>query len=204
MREKAAGGGRYTRSACTAPSTASRPTAARASCSTVLVHAALIVGPQMARRLPPLPATTDRPGIQWIWLPAPRATAPRHAPTPTPTPAPSHARERERAGPVRARPRSLLPAALPSPSPSSALPVASPVPAPSPATVPAAPPAAASAATSTSAPAPAAVRSAGQILEQARRDIGKIDKALRKENLPTITAPPDSPQIRLRKGVELA
>ena len=46
--------------------------------------------------------------------------------------------------------------------------------------------------------------SAGQILEQARRDIGKIDKTLRKENRPYIVAPPDSPQIRLRKGIGLA
>jgi hypothetical protein len=41
-------------------------------------------------------------------------------------------------------------------------------------------------------------------MEQARRDIRGIDKALRKENNPTIVAPLDSPQIRLRKGIELA
>jgi hypothetical protein len=41
-------------------------------------------------------------------------------------------------------------------------------------------------------------------MEQARRDIGGIDKALRKENKPYIAAPLDSPQIRLRRGIEQA
>jgi hypothetical protein len=40
---------------------------------------------------------------------------------------------------------------------------------------------------------------AEQILERARRDIGGIDKALRNENNPYIAAPPDSPQIRMRR-----
>jgi hypothetical protein len=64
--------------------------------------------------------------------------------------------------------------------------------------LPAVPPSAASS------PSAAPARSAEQILEQARRDIGKIDKGLRKENRPYIAAPLDSPQIRLRKGIELA
>jgi hypothetical protein len=68
------------------------------------------------------------------------------------------------------------------------LPTASPGPAPSPAPAPA------------TAPAP----NAAQILQQAKRDIGSIDKALRKENRPYIAAPPDSPQIRLRNGIEQA
>jgi hypothetical protein len=52
---------------------------------------------------------------------------------------------------------------------------------------------------------PAANRpTAEQILERARRDIGRIDKALRKENNPYIAAPLDSPQIRMRKGMEQA
>lgn len=42
------------------------------------------------------------------------------------------------------------------------------------------------------------------ILERAKRDIGKIDRALRKENEPVIVLPPDSPQIRLQKGIEHA
>jgi hypothetical protein len=149
---------------------------------TVLVHAALILGWQMVRTLPPLPSAPERPGIQWLRLPA-RAAVPAPAP--------------ERIEPVRAHPRGL---------PSPSLPVASPIPAPSSATAPAAPSPSATAATSAGAPAQAAApgRSAEQILEQARRDIGKIDKALRKENRPYITAPLDSPQIRLRKGIELA
>jgi hypothetical protein len=42
------------------------------------------------------------------------------------------------------------------------------------------------------------------MLERARRDVGAIDRALRKENNPYIVAPPDSPQIRLRKGIQAA
>jgi hypothetical protein len=79
-------------------------------------------------------------------------------------------------------------------------------------------PAASTAATATIAPTPAAPAAntdappqaaaqkpnAAQIMEQARRDIGGIDKALRKENKPYIAAPLDSPQIRLRRGIEQA
>jgi hypothetical protein len=157
---------------------------------TVLVHAALILGWQMART--PLPVAGERAGIQWIRLPAPRASPP----------APAHAPER--AEPVPARPRGLPPAALPLP----ALPAVSPIPAPSSATDPAAsaPTAPSTPATPAAAPAQATApaRSAEQILQQARRDIGGIDKALRKENRPYIVAPLDSPQIRLRKGIEHA
>jgi hypothetical protein len=154
---------------------------------TVLVHAALILGWQALRRLPPLPAAGERRGIQWIRLPAPRAAAP----------APARERAAQAPALVRARPPGVPPGALPSPSlpttsPAPASP-ASPAPAPSPAAAPAA-----------GLPATAPEPSARQILEQARRDIGKIDKALRKENKPYIVAPPDSPQIRLRKGIELA
>lgn len=51
----------------------------------------------------------------------------------------------------------------------------------------------------------APARSAADILAQARKDLGKIDQALRKE-FPTrgIQAPPDSPHIRLVKGIEHA
>lgn len=48
-------------------------------------------------------------------------------------------------------------------------------------------------------------RSAADMMAQARKDIGKIDQALRKQfPLRGIQAPPDSPQIRLVKGIELA
>jgi hypothetical protein len=159
---------------------------------TVLVHAALILGWQMARRLPPLPLAGERAGIQWIRLPAPRTVERAAVPVPAPAPVPAH---------ERARPPSLPPTALPSPS----LPAASPILAPSSTTAPSAPStstAPASADVPTQATAPA--RSAGQIMEQAKRDIRGIDKALRKENRPYIAAPLDSPQIRLRKGMELA
>ncbi|MES2320494.1 MAG: hypothetical protein V4631_23700 [Pseudomonadota bacterium] len=48
-------------------------------------------------------------------------------------------------------------------------------------------------------------RSVDEMMQQARKDIGKIDKDLRKE-FPgaAIKAPPDSPQIRLEKGIEHA
>jgi hypothetical protein len=71
-------------------------------------------------------------------------------------------------------------------------------------TVPAAPavtPPAADAPAATATPAPPA---GATMLERARRDVGAIDRALRKENNPYIVAPPDSPQIRLRKGIQAA
>lgn len=69
--------------------------------------------------------------------------------------------------------------------------------------------------TSTATPAPAASAtpttppldarpSAAQILERAKRDIGSIAKAVRKENNPYIAAPLDSPQMRLQQGIEHA
>ena len=48
--------------------------------------------------------------------------------------------------------------------------------------------------------APAAEPAAGtarQMIEQAMRDAGAIDRAVRKDSKPTIVAPPDSPQIRM-------
>lgn len=38
-------------------------------------------------------------------------------------------------------------------------------------------------------------------MDSARRSIGDIDRALRKERAPTIVLPPDSPQIRLQRGI---
>lgn len=73
----------------------------------------------------------------------------------------------------------------------------------------AAPPAQAPAAETAPATAPVAdappQRSAADMLAQARKDLGKIDKDLQKEFPgPRIKAPADSPQIRLEKGIELA
>jgi hypothetical protein len=48
-------------------------------------------------------------------------------------------------------------------------------------------------------------RSAAEMMQQAKKDLGKIDQELRKEFPgPRIKAPPDSPQIRLVKGIEEA
>jgi len=42
------------------------------------------------------------------------------------------------------------------------------------------------------------------ILEKARRSAGAVDRALRQQNQPYIVAPLDSPQIRMRNGMERA
>lgn len=44
----------------------------------------------------------------------------------------------------------------------------------------------------------------GGIAEQARRDAGAADRALRKESKPYIVAPPDSPHIRMAKKFQEA
>jgi len=49
-----------------------------------------------------------------------------------------------------------------------------------------------------------ATPSAADILANARRSVGEIDRALRKENRPLIVAPPDSAHIRMREGMEHA
>lgn len=41
-------------------------------------------------------------------------------------------------------------------------------------------------------------------MERARRSAGAVDRAMRKENRPYIVAPLDSPQIRMRNGMERA
>lgn len=53
-------------------------------------------------------------------------------------------------------------------------------------------------------PADSATPTAQTILERARRDAGTIDRALRKENNAVIVAPPDSPQMRMKRGMEEA
>ncbi|UUZ53488.1 hypothetical protein LP419_32610 [Massilia sp. H-1] len=53
------------------------------------------------------------------------------------------------------------------------------------------------------APPQTATRSAAEMMEQAKRDIGKFDKELRKEFATRgISKPPDSPQLRLAQGIE--
>jgi hypothetical protein len=139
---------------------------------TVLVHAALLLGWQLARQLPSLePLGAERPGVQWIAPPAKVAPAPRQ--------------ERRAPLPVPTRPRVAAPLSLPV--------------LPSEQTAPAA-----FAANPAGAPAPAAPATAAEILQRARRELGAIDRALRKENRPYLVAPPDSPQIRMRNGIEQA
>jgi hypothetical protein len=147
---------------------------------TVLVHAVLILGWQLARHLPsPEPLGAERPGVQWLQLPArvaPAAQPPKRIPLPVP-----------------AHPRAAAPSSTPVLPPAQAAPSAS---APTAVAVgdPAAPPS----------PAPAAPVTAAEILQRARRELGTIDRALREENRPYLVAPPDSPQIRMRNGIEQA
>lgn len=51
--------------------------------------------------------------------------------------------------------------------------------------------------TAPAAPAEPAAASVRGMIEQAMRDAGAMDRAVRKDSKPTIVAPPDSPQIRM-------
>lgn len=146
---------------------------------TVLVHAVLILGWQMTRRPPAVTPDPPRSTIQWIRLPAPAVRTPQ--------------REKDATAPVRMQvaPR---PGAITLPRVT--------VPAPPAVAPPADTPAGAN--TSSTPAAPAAPTAGATMLERARRDVGAIDRALRKENNPYIVAPPDSPQLRLRKGIQAA
>jgi hypothetical protein len=158
---------------------------------TILVHAALVMGWLAARKPPATPIVDDsvRTRIMWIPLRPPQPAAPR-----VETPAPPRKETPDLAPPrPQARPGPAI--TLP-PLPQAATP-----PAPANEAVPAPAPAASADAPAESAPAKP---SAEQILQQAKRDIGKIDKALRKENNPYLAAPLDSPQMRMRRGMEEA
>jgi len=146
--------------------------------ATLLLHLALIVGWQMARQAPPVQHDGPTTLLQWIDLPAP---APVPAPVPKPAPAPETHRP---ALPPRtpSAPAMHVPAAPVAPA--THQPIATPSPAAADA-VPAAP-------------------SAAAILDHARRSVGEIDRALRKESKPTIVLPPDSPQIRMRDRMQQA
>lgn len=148
---------------------------------TTLVHLALIVGWQAARRLPAPASSDDGPRSRILWIPLLRP-APRHE-APAPPPQESAARPLRHLHPAPAL--GLVPAPQPAPAPAGPAPAQAPAPNPAAQSAPAKP-------------------SAEQILERARHDIGGIDKALRKENRPYIAAPLDSPQIRLRRGIEQA
>jgi hypothetical protein len=153
---------------------------------TALVHVALVIAWQAVRTLPAPVAAADSARSRLLWIPLP-------LPLPARRDKEAAAPPREAAAqPAPQRPGSSL--ALP-PQPQLAAP-------PSVSTAEAA----SAPAASTIAPEQAAPvkPSAEQILQQARRDIGGIAKALRKENKPYIAAPLDSPQIRMRRGMEQA
>lgn len=147
--------------------------------ATVLVHAALILAWQLARTLP-VPAAQEGPVMQWIQLPPlvpdlkPAPVAPLPAPRPV-KPAPPRS--------AGATPHRPAPAA-----PADAAPPLAPAPATQEAVTPETP----------------ATPNAAAILDNARRSVGGIDRALRKELRPLIVAPPDSPELRMRQGMEQA
>jgi hypothetical protein len=162
---------------------------------TVLVHAALLLGWQMSRQAVPVDGAPEpaRTRIQWIRLSAPAAPPVQPAkPVPLPKPAQATAPAPAHSAPL-VTPRPATP-----PSASSAV---------QPITiVPAAPAADAPVNAPQSAPSEpmSATPGTAEILNRARRDIGKIDRTLRKENNPYIAAPLSSPQMRMREQMEAA
>lgn len=152
---------------------------------TALAHLALVIAWQAVRTLPaPAPAEEGaRTRLLWIPLPLPRPAPKDGKPAPP----------RRQDDAPRLRPRQQPGPAITVPP----MPQAAPQPAQANETAPA------SGATTPSESAPPQP-TAAQILERAKRDIGGIAKALRKENKPYIAAPLDSPQIRMRRGMEQA
>lgn len=149
-----------------------------------LVHAALILAWQMARKLPPRQPEGERSAIQWIKLSAPDSDS---------APAPHRkVTQAMRAEPRREGRRALEDADRLAPAPLTAARVPTDAPPAEPEPV---------AAPSSETERPALPR-AESILDKARRSAGGIDRALREEGQPTITAPLDSPQIRVRQGME--
>jgi hypothetical protein len=148
--------------------------------ATVLAHAALIVAWQVARQVP-LPDGGEPPSVvQWVRLSERVPVAPAQDKT---------ADEVRPRTPVQTRPDRTTRA-----SERTGEPAATVLPAPAARGPGATPPAAAATVTAPS-------DSGRDILERARRDAAAIDRALRKENNPYIVAPPDSPQIRMRRKI---
>lgn len=152
----------------------------------VLVHVALILGWQATRTMPSAPAQAPS-RMLWVRVaPPPAALAPR-APAARALPVPASAsRARQGAAPTSTASTASAPRAAKAPEPvaesSGADAVATPLPDAGPAPLP----------------------DAATILDQARRSAGGIERALRKERQPTIVAPPDSPEIRMRDGMAQA
>lgn len=162
---------------------------------TLLVHVALLVTWQMSRPLHmagsgPEPA---RMRVQWIRLPPPVPVA-----KPKPAIKPAQAARPPVRGAAPGAPAAPQPASPSAPAPAPTAEPAPAVPAPAP------PQPAGPQPITPQAAAPARAPSAADILKGAKRDIGKIDRDLRKENNPYIVLPPDSPQLRMRRGMETA
>ncbi|MDY0964727.1 hypothetical protein [Massilia sp. CFBP9026] len=134
---------------------------------TLLVHAALVATWQQARKLR-LPVQGEADFVQWVRV-QPRLPAAAAVET-----APDRPRVHATPGPI----------------------ASSAPPAPAAEAIAAAAPAEAATAPAATATEPAA-GPARQMIEQAIRDAGAIDRAVRKDSKPTIVAPRDSPQIRM-------
>ena len=150
--------------------------------ATLIVHAFLILAWQMARTLP-APVAGDDAAMLWLRVPAP-VPAPRIVVVPPVQP---------EAAPTPTR-STLRPVPVPVLAAQAETPVHIPAPASVTAPAPDAPPV----------PVESPIPSTAAIMDSARRSIGDIDRALRKERQPTIVLPPDSPQLRLRRGIEHA
>jgi len=145
---------------------------------TLAVHLALILAWQMAGKAPLTPQEGSDEAMQWISLPLLPTIAPRVEPA-----APEMMKETRPASdaaPARATRTIPAPASPVHEAPSAA---------PAPTAVD---------------EQPAQLPGAADILANARRSVGEIDRALRKENKPVIVLPPDSPEIRMRQGMEHA
>jgi hypothetical protein len=150
--------------------------------ATVAVHIALVAGWIAAREKAPDPDGAPAAAIQWLTI--------RPRPPATVTPAPVR-----RTQALARRTRVAGAASRTAPAARLVVPAAVAEPAAAPAAAPATP-----------AAAPAApAKTAYDILQQARRDLGGIDAELSKQYPGrTIRAPIDTPQKRLEKGIELA
>jgi hypothetical protein len=153
---------------------------------TVLVHMALVAGWLAVRTLPAPASQPDGVRSRLLWIPLQLPKLKLREPEPA-APRREAAAPRSHSGPALSLPP--LPVVTPSPAPA--------------ANARASPAAPAANADATS-PAAPQKPSAEQILQQAKRDIGSIAKALRKENNPYIAAPLDSPQLRMQQGMERA
>ncbi len=159
---------------------------------TLLVHVALLVGWQMSRPLT-IPGGGPEPArmrIQWIRLPPPAVPVAKPKPVDKPVQA-ARPPARAAAPMTPVTPQPAAPAVGPTTGPAPALPAPAATESVDPQPI-------------TPQAAPANAPSAADILKNARRDIGKIDRDLRKENNPYVVLPPDSPQLRMRRGMETA